>query len=164
MARPDGRQIWVNFALPDNHQLQVIDSKDLKIVKTLSPGKAVLHMEFTPRGEDVWVSVRDDNQVLVYDTGSLRFKKNYQLQNLAEFSFFSGASTWVIAHAESITKAITDNYQQDFPLSPTPFQDIAETLGVSEQEVIVALQELNDQDLSVGSGRLFHLIHLAIVF
>ena len=75
MARPDGRQIWVNFALPDNHQLQVIDSKDLKIVKTLNPGKAVLHMEFTPRGEDVWVSVRDDNQVLVYDTGSFEVQK-----------------------------------------------------------------------------------------
>ena len=75
MARPDGRQIWVNFALPDNHQLQVIDTKDLNIVKTLNPGKAVLHMEFTPRGEDVWVSVRDDNQVLVYDTGSFEVQK-----------------------------------------------------------------------------------------
>ena len=90
MARPDGRQIWVNFSLPDNHQLQVIDTKDLKIVKTLNPGKAVLHMEFTPRGEDVWVSVRDDNQVLVYDTGSFEIQKNYQLQNLAEFSFLLG--------------------------------------------------------------------------
>jgi protein NirF len=75
MARPDGRQIWVNFALPDNHQLQVIDTKDLQIVKTLSPGKAVLHMEFTPRGEAVWVSVRDDNQILVYDTDSFAIQK-----------------------------------------------------------------------------------------
>ncbi len=45
-----------------------------------------------------------------------------------------------------LQKQLLNNYQQDFPLSPTPFQDIAETLGVSEQEVIVALQELNDQD------------------
>ena len=75
MARPDGRQIWVNFALPDNHQLQVIDAKDLQIIKTLSPGKAVLHMEFTPRGEAVWVSVRDDNKILVYDTDSFAVQK-----------------------------------------------------------------------------------------
>jgi DNA-binding Lrp family transcriptional regulator len=45
-----------------------------------------------------------------------------------------------------LQKQLLNNYQQDFPLSPTPFQDIAETLGVSGQEVIVALQELNDQD------------------
>ncbi len=68
MARPDGRQVWVNFAFPNNHQLQVIDTKDLRILDTLTPGKAVLHMEFTPRGEEVWVSVRDDNQIVVYNT------------------------------------------------------------------------------------------------
>jgi protein NirF len=72
MARPDGRQVWVNFAMPDNHQLQVIDVKDLSLSKNLSPGKAVLHMEFTPRGEQVWVAVRDDNQVVIYDTETLQ--------------------------------------------------------------------------------------------
>ena len=25
-------------------------------------------MEFTPRGEQVWISVRDDDQVEIYDT------------------------------------------------------------------------------------------------
>ncbi|MCK5355185.1 MAG: protein nirF [Methyloprofundus sp.] len=70
MARPDGRQVWVNFAFPDNAHLQVIDAKDLKLVKSLSPGKAVLHMEFTPRGENIWVSARDDNRVVIYDTDS----------------------------------------------------------------------------------------------
>ncbi|HIF55587.1 MAG: cytochrome D1 domain-containing protein [Methylococcales bacterium] len=68
MARPDGRQIWVNFAFPDNQHLQVIDVKDLTLMKSLTPGKAVLHMEFTPRGEDIWVSVRDEDRVIVYDT------------------------------------------------------------------------------------------------
>ena len=71
MARPDGRQIWVNFAFPDNQQLQIIDAKDLSVKRTLSPGKAILHMEFTPRGEEVWVSLRDDNQLVVYDTETL---------------------------------------------------------------------------------------------
>ncbi|MEW8692745.1 MAG: cytochrome D1 domain-containing protein, partial [Candidatus Thiodiazotropha endolucinida] len=35
---------------------------------TLKPGKGVLHMEFEPRGEEVWVSVRDIDRLQVYDT------------------------------------------------------------------------------------------------
>ena len=73
MARPDGRHIWVNFAFPNNDTLQVIDVDQLKIIKEFKPGKAVLHMEFTPRGEEVWVSVRDEDKVQIYDTQS--FKK-----------------------------------------------------------------------------------------
>jgi protein NirF len=68
VARPDGRQIWVNFAHPRNDTLQVIDVPKMAIVKEFKPGKAILHMEFTPRGEQVWVSVRDANRVDVYDT------------------------------------------------------------------------------------------------
>ncbi len=70
MARPDGRQVWVNFAHPRNDTLQVIDTANLKLINTLKPGKAVLHMEFTPRGEQVWVSVRDEDRLEVYDTDS----------------------------------------------------------------------------------------------
>lgn len=72
MARPDARQIWVNFAFPDNNQLQLIDAKTFTISNTLTPGKAVLHMEFTPRGEQVWVALRDDDQLIVYDTNTLQ--------------------------------------------------------------------------------------------
>ena len=72
MARPDGRQVWVNFALPDYHKVQVIDAPSRRVVHTFEPGKAVLHLEFTPRGEAVWISCRDDNQVQVVDTQSFR--------------------------------------------------------------------------------------------
>ncbi len=68
MARPDGRQVWVNFALPDNDTVQVIDVPSRQIVKTLKPGPAVLHMEFAPRGHEVWLSVRDGDRLAVYDT------------------------------------------------------------------------------------------------
>ena len=68
MAQPDGRQVWVNFAHPRNDTIQVIDVETHKIIKTLKPGKAVLHMEFTPRGENIWMSVRDDNRINIYDT------------------------------------------------------------------------------------------------
>jgi len=71
MASPDNRQIWVSFAHPKNDVIQVIDSQSRKIIRTISPGKAVLHMEFTPRGEEVWVSARDSNQVTVYSTRTL---------------------------------------------------------------------------------------------
>ncbi len=68
VARPDGRQVWVNFAHPDNAVVQVIDVPSRQIVRELRPGPAVLHLEFTPRGEQVWLSVRDADRVEVYDT------------------------------------------------------------------------------------------------
>jgi len=68
VARPDGRQVWVNFAHPLNDTVQVIDAATLEVVHTFQPGKAVMHLEFTPRGEQVWISVRDADRVDVYDT------------------------------------------------------------------------------------------------
>lgn len=72
VARPDGRHIWVNYAPPHNDTVQVIDALTHQIIQTLHPGKAILHMEFTPRGEQVWLSVRDDDRVDVYDTESFK--------------------------------------------------------------------------------------------
>lgn len=74
MARPDGRQVWVNFALPDNATVQVIDARSLQLLHTLQPGPGVLHMEFEPRGEEVWVSVRDRDELQVYDTASFALR------------------------------------------------------------------------------------------
>ena len=68
MARPDGRQVWVNFAHPLNDTIQVIDSVSKEIIHQFQPGPAVLHMEFTPRGHEVWLSVRDAGKIMVYDT------------------------------------------------------------------------------------------------
>jgi protein NirF len=70
VAQPGGRRVWVNFALPHNDAVQVIDVDAMKVVKDLRPGRAVLHLEFTPRGEQAWISSRDDNAVAVYDTAS----------------------------------------------------------------------------------------------
>jgi protein NirF len=67
VARPDGRQVWVNFALPDNGKVQVIDTETRQVIDTLQPGRAVLHLEFTPRADAVWISSRDDNRVVVID-------------------------------------------------------------------------------------------------
>ncbi len=72
MARPDGRQVWVNFAFPNNGAVQVIDTLSNRVMKSLEPGRAVLHLEYTPRGESVWVSARDDHRVVVYDTATFQ--------------------------------------------------------------------------------------------
>ncbi|HMM55114.1 MAG TPA: cytochrome D1 domain-containing protein [Candidatus Desulfobacillus sp.] len=92
MARPDGRQVWVNFAFPDYGQVQVIDTLEQKVVQTLAPGKAVLHMEFTPRGEAVWISARDDNRVVVYDTASLARLAELPAQSPSGIFFTSRAA------------------------------------------------------------------------
>jgi len=70
IAQPGGRRVWVNFAFPDNDTVQVIDLPSRRIVRELRPGRAVLHMEFTARGEQVWISSRDDDSVIVYDPAS----------------------------------------------------------------------------------------------
>ncbi|HUX30344.1 MAG TPA: cytochrome D1 domain-containing protein [Thiobacillus sp.] len=70
VARPDGRQVWINFAFPDNDTVQVLDLPSQRIVQTLKPGKGVLHLEFSPRGEQVWLSLRDENRIDIYDPDS----------------------------------------------------------------------------------------------
>jgi len=75
MAQPDNRQIWVNFAYPDNNTIEVFNTETFELVNTLTPGPAVLHMEFTPRGEHVWMSVRDNNEIQIYETKTQRLLK-----------------------------------------------------------------------------------------
>jgi protein NirF len=70
VAQPGGRRVWVNFAFPRNDVVQVIDVERLAVIRELRPGRAVLHLEFTPRGEQAWISSRDDGAVVVYDTGT----------------------------------------------------------------------------------------------
>ena len=67
MARPDGREIWVNFAFPENGWVQVIDTVSGKVTHTLQPGRGILHMEFLSKGQEVWMSSRDDNKVVIFD-------------------------------------------------------------------------------------------------
>jgi protein NirF len=92
MARPDGRQVWVNFAFPDNGHVQVIDVEARQVVQRLEPGKAVLHMEFTPRGEEVWISARDDNRVMIYDTTSFAPRAQLPAQSPSGIFFTTRAA------------------------------------------------------------------------
>jgi protein NirF len=86
MARPDGRQVWVNFAHPLNDTLQVLDTVTGEVIHQFRPGPAVLHMEFTPRGHEIWVSVRDADRIHVYDTRT--FEKLAELEALSPSGIF----------------------------------------------------------------------------
>lgn len=71
MSRPGGRHVYVNFAPPDNANVQVIDTLKGEVIRTLKPGPAVLHMEFAPRGAEVWMSVRDADEIQIWDTARI---------------------------------------------------------------------------------------------
>jgi protein NirF len=92
MASPDGRKVWVNFAMPDNDKIQIIDVSNLSVVETLRPGKAVLHMEFTPKGEQVWISVRDENRIDVYSTEKVKKLKSLSVARPSGIFFSSRAN------------------------------------------------------------------------
>ncbi len=92
VARPDGRQVWVNFAHPRNDTIDVVDVQTLKLVHRFAPGPAVLHMEFTPRGNEVWVSVRDADRVDIYDTATFSKKAEIPAQKPSGI-FFTARAT-----------------------------------------------------------------------
>ena len=58
--------VTVRFHLADGTRA----NESLEIVHEFRPGRAVMHLEFSPRGEQVWISLRDEDRVEVYDTGS----------------------------------------------------------------------------------------------
>jgi protein NirF len=49
-------------------------------------------MEFTPRGEHVWLSARDDNKVLIYDTASFAKVGEFAAQAPSGIFFTSRAN------------------------------------------------------------------------
>lgn len=58
-------------------------------------------------------------------------------------------------HLTDLHKRLLNDFQRDFPLSPTPFKDIANRLGVSEQAILVALGELSQQRIVSRVGPVF---------
>lgn len=92
VARPDGRHVWVNFAHPLNDTIDVVDTLTLKVVHRFKPGPAVLHMEFSPRGHEVWVSVRDADRVQVYDTATFARKAELTIKHPSGI-FFTARAT-----------------------------------------------------------------------
>ena len=55
----------------------------------------------------------------------------------------------------SLEKRLLDNFQHDLLLSATPFADMAERLGVSENEVLDTVQKLQDSGVISRVGPVF---------
>lgn len=92
VSRPDGRYVWVNFAHPLNDTIDVVDTLTLKVVHRFKPGPAVLHMEFTPRGHEVWVSIRDEDRVDIFDSATFAKKGEVAAQKPSGI-FFTARAT-----------------------------------------------------------------------
>lgn len=59
-------------------------------------------------------------------------------------------------------KQLLNDYQQDFPLSPTPYQDIASSLGVTEEDVLLAFNELADEQFISRIGSIIAPNHIGV--
>ncbi|MBF0633421.1 MAG: protein nirF [Nitrospinae bacterium] len=76
ITAPDSRTIWVNYVMGDYHDtVDVIDTRSKEVVKTLKPGPGIYHMQFTPKGEAVYISSNGSSKVLVYDTRTYKLIK-----------------------------------------------------------------------------------------
>jgi len=87
-SHPKSKHVWCDRPLNNSIELQrslfVIDSKTLKVIKTIRvpkkyEGRAV-HMEYNMAGDEVWVSVwakKDSGKsaILIYDDKTLELKK-----------------------------------------------------------------------------------------
>ncbi len=77
VARPDGRQVWVDIIGKNGDLIDVIDVDSMKVVKTLNPGPGATHPQFTPKGEAAYVSLMDGGKVVVYDTATFKVLKEF---------------------------------------------------------------------------------------
>ncbi len=51
-----------------------------------------------------------------------------------------------------IHQHLLNSYQQDFPLSSTPYKDIAQSLGITEEEVLSLFKELTEHGFITRIG------------
>jgi protein NirF len=81
MSSPDGRYIWVNFSGPNHRFIQVIDTLELAVTRTLEIGDKVIHMAFSPKGKHIYISSYAEGKVVVLDTKSFSEIKEIPIRN-----------------------------------------------------------------------------------
>lgn len=83
IVRPGGREVWIdNVGAPGSKEertVQVIDVETLAVKKTIDVGKGALDPQFTPKGEAVYISVREENRVVVYDADTYKVIKEFSV-------------------------------------------------------------------------------------
>ncbi len=91
VARPDGRQVWVDLVGKNGDLIDVVDVDSMKVVKTLNPGPGATHPQFTPKGEAAYVSLMDGGKVVVYDTATFSVIKEFPAKNPSGIFFSNRA-------------------------------------------------------------------------
>ncbi|OQK15752.1 protein nirG [Methyloprofundus sedimenti] len=61
---------------------------------------------------------------------------------------------------DDIDRTIINRLQEGFPICPAPYQRVAETLNISEQELLERLQILLDSGILSRFGPMFHAEHM----
>jgi hypothetical protein len=74
----------------------------------------------------------------VYDTDS--FERARPAADKPSGLFTSRAHRIERRELTELDRRLLNDFQQDFPLSPTPYADIARDLGVTEAEVLARLE------------------------
>jgi DNA-binding Lrp family transcriptional regulator len=62
----------------------------------------------------------------------------------------------------TIEKKLLNNYQHDFPLTTTPFADIAQQLGTDEETVLAYLQALKETGIVSRVGAVFRVNRIGV--
>jgi protein NirF len=91
VPRPDGKEIWLTFAGPKNDTLQIYDVPSGKIVKKMKLGKGVMHIQFTPKGESAYVSIRRKDQVAVLNSYTHQVIKKLEVKGPSGIFFTNRA-------------------------------------------------------------------------
>jgi DNA-binding Lrp family transcriptional regulator len=65
-------------------------------------------------------------------------------------------------HLTPMHKQLLNDFQQDFPISPTPFKDIASSLGITEDDVLLAFNELANEQFISRIGSIIAPNHIGI--
>ncbi len=142
VARPDGRHVWVNFAHPLNDTVEVVDTTTMQVVHRLVPGPAVLHMEFTPRGHEVWVSVqrrRPRRRLRRHDVRQAR--RDLRAETVGHLLRRAGDEDRPMTLAAA-DLALVDRWQRGFPLVERPFAVVGESVGLDAAATIERLRSL----------------------
>ena len=59
-------------------------------------------------------------------------------------------------------KQLLNDYQQDFPLSPTPYKDIASSVGVAEEDVLLLFDQLAEAQFLSRIGSVIAPNHIGV--
>lgn len=77
VSGPDARYVWVDLVGKNGDLIQIVDLKTLEVIKTINPGKGATHPQFNPKGDAVYISLMDEDKVVVYDSATFKKVKEF---------------------------------------------------------------------------------------